>query len=125
MTASPPPGRTPFAHVAVVTMPAGDLGAPGAAITVALCGHWEHEPPCPLAPHHTAAERAGDEVRLRTLFVVEPAREAEVRRRIGAALGAGSLVGPHGREARWDLRSSRAASVRPDETDHARRLADS
>jgi hypothetical protein len=40
--------RQPFAHDAVLAMPAGgDLGAPGAAITVALCGHWEHAPPCP------------------------------------------------------------------------------
>ena len=38
-------------------MPApADDGAPGAAVTVALCGHWEHPPPCPLAPHHTRAE---------------------------------------------------------------------
>jgi G6PDH family F420-dependent oxidoreductase len=31
----------------------GDRQAPGAAVTVALCGHWEHEPPCRV-PHHTA-----------------------------------------------------------------------
>jgi hypothetical protein len=68
--------RQPFAHEAVLTIDAdGDVGAPGAAITVALCGHWDHEPPCPLAPHHTAAERVGDDVHMRTLFAVEPARE--------------------------------------------------
>ena len=31
--------------------PDADVQAPGAAVTVALCGHWEHEPPGPLAPH--------------------------------------------------------------------------
>ena len=102
----------------------GDLGAPGAAITVALCGHWEHEPPCPLAPHHTAAHRADGEVRLRTLFAVEPAREDEVRERIASALAAGALKGADGREARWRLLASAPAAVRPEEADHVRRLAD-
>ena len=61
--------RVPFAHEAVVRMAAdGDIRAPGAAITVALCGHWEHEPPCPLAEHLTTAERVGDELRLRIAF---------------------------------------------------------
>ena len=102
----------------------GDVGAPGAAITVALCGHWEHEPPCPLAPHHTAAEPEGEELRLRTLFAVEPEREQEVRERIREALAAGRVVGPDGRESRWELRSSAPAAVRDDEAGHARRLAE-
>lgn len=116
--------REPFAHEAVLTIDAdGDVGALGAAITVALCGHWEHEPPCPLAPHHTAAERVNDDVHLRTLFVVEPAREDEVRARIWSALGEGRLVGPDGRTTRWQLRGGGPAPVRPEEADHARRLA--
>jgi len=42
--------RQAFAHEAIlVVQPQADLRAPGAAITVALCGHWEHQPPCPLA----------------------------------------------------------------------------
>jgi hypothetical protein len=116
--------RQPFAHDTVLSMEAdGDLRAPGAAITVALCGHWEHEPPCPLAPHHTSAERFDDEVHLRTLFVVEPACEDEVRARIRATLAAGRLVGPDGEESRWRLRSDGPAAVRADEADHARRLS--
>ena len=116
--------RESFAHDAVLAMDAdGDVRAPGAAITFALCGHWEHEPPCPLAPHHTAAERVGEEVRLRTLFAVEPAREAEVRDLIRDALAAGSLVGGDGLKSRWRLRSSAPAVVRPDQTEHAARLA--
>lgn len=114
-----------FAHDAVLTtVTDGDPRAPGAAITVALCGHWEHDPPCPLAPHHTAAVVEGEEVRLRTLFVVEPAREEEVRAKIDAALATGRLVGPDGRESSWRLRSSGASDVRVDEAEHARRLAD-
>lgn len=36
--------RQAFAHdTALQLAPGGDDGAPGAAITVGLCGHWEHE----------------------------------------------------------------------------------
>lgn len=116
--------RVPFAHEAVLGMEAGgDVRAPGAAITVGLCGHWEHAPPCPLAPHHTQAQRVDEEVHLRTLFAVEPEREADVRDRISAALALGRLVDAEGRESRWVLHSSTPAAVRQDEADHARRLA--
>ena len=118
--------RQAFAHEAtVVTAPNGDDGAPGAAITVALCGHWEHEPPCPLAPHHTRAERAGDELRLRTLFVVEPELEDEVRQRIAAALAEGRLVGPGDVVRTWRLLSSKAADIVAAEHDDAERLLQS
>jgi hypothetical protein len=102
--------------------PGTDLGAAGAAVTVALCGHWEHEPPCPLAPHHSDARRAGDEVRLRILFAAEPEMEGEIRRRIDAALAAGQLPGTDGVRARWQLRVSRPGQVAAAEADHAERL---
>src|SRR5215207_9908722 len=42
--------RQSFAHEAVLALgDEADERAPGAAVTVALCGHWEHEPPCSLA----------------------------------------------------------------------------
>ncbi|QFG21493.1 hypothetical protein [Actinomadura sp. WMMB 499] len=115
--------RRAFAHEAVVAMDTGeDVRAPGAAITVALCGHWEHRPPCPLAPHHTDARRAGDRVRPRVLFASEPAAEADVRSRIERALTEGRLTGLGGVTARWRLLSARPAAVRPDEAEHAGRL---
>ena len=115
--------RQAFAHEAtVVTAANGDDGAPGATITVAPCGHWEHEPPCPLAPHHTRAIRAGDELRLRTLFVVEPELEDKVRHRIEAALVEGRLVGPGDVVTTWRLLTSNAADVAAAEQDHAERL---
>ena len=118
--------RHAFAHHAELVMPApADEGAPGAAITVALCGHWEHEPPCPLAPHHTAVDRDGDTVRIRTLFATEPDRAEEVHRRIDQALRAGELSAPDepGRaRARWQLRHSAPAEVSEAEQDHAERL---
>jgi hypothetical protein len=115
--------REPFAHEAVLTIDeGGDVGAPGAAITVALCGHWDHEPPCPLAPHNTSAQRIDDRVHLRTLFAVEPAREDEVRQRIRSALGEGRLVGPDRRTTHWQLHSGGPAHIRPEEVEQARRL---
>lgn len=118
--------RQVFAHDAVVVMPPGnDIGAPGAAITVALCGHWDHEPPCPLAPHHTGAERDGDVVRLRVLFAAEAGDEPEVRRRIDHALTKSQLVTPDGTVACWRLVSVERGTVRPDETEHGQRLTGS
>jgi hypothetical protein len=103
--------RQPFAHDAVITLaPDADIAAPGGAVTAELCGHWEHPPPCPLAPHHTAAQRRGAQVHLRILFATEPEREAEVRARIGRALAA------------WEVRSSAAGVVRQEEQAHAGRL---
>ena len=115
--------RDVFAHDAVLAMASEeDLRAPGGAVTVALCGSWEHEPPCPLAPHHTAAEREGDFVRLRILFAAEPADEPDARRRIAEALAAGHLVTPGGDAARWRVISEGPSQVRPDEAEHGRRL---
>ncbi|TPQ18312.1 hypothetical protein [Streptomyces sporangiiformans] len=115
--------RQAFAHDAVLLMESdGDVRAPGAAITVALCGHWDHEPPCPLAPHHTSAERSGDEVRLRVLFAAEPAAETEVRCRIEAALSRAALDGPDGITTRWQFRGAQPSPVRQDEAQHAERL---
>lgn len=115
--------RQAFAHTAELSMPAGDdQAAVGAAITVALCGHWEHEPPCPLAPHHSHADRDGETVRVRTLFAAEPGQEGEVRRLIEQALRGGELSRPDGATARWELRRSQAAEVSSDELAHAERL---
>jgi hypothetical protein len=99
--------RQAFAHEARLAMhPDADLRAPGAAVTVALCGSWDHEPPCPLAAHHTQADRAGDQVRLRMLFAAEPTAELTVRQRIDDALACGQLQGPGAVITRWRLLTS-------------------
>lgn len=117
------PMRHAFAHDAVLAMqPDADLRAPGAAITAALCGHWDHEPPCPLAAHHTRAERVGDQVHLRTLFATEPDAEHIVRQRIDHALSGGQLQGPDAVITRWQLRTSRRSEVTAEEASHAQRL---
>jgi len=115
--------RQAFAHEATLAMdPDADLRAPGGAITVALCGHREHEPPCPLAAHYTDAARVGDEVRVRVLFATEPESEATVRERIDAALMAGELCGPDGAITRWRWRAGGADDVAVAESDRAQRL---
>ncbi|WP_018500696.1 hypothetical protein [Parafrankia discariae] len=115
--------RQAFAHDAVIDMsPDADVAAPGAAVTVALCGHWEHQPPCPLATHHTHATRTGPRgVRLRILFATEPEQEHTVRRRIEAALATGRLLGPDG-PTRWQLRASQRGDLAAAESAHAERL---
>ena len=56
-------------------------GAVGAAVTTALCGHWEHEGPCRW-PHNNDLQG----IYFRTLFVCEPTDEPDVRARIVSAL---------------------------------------
>jgi hypothetical protein len=117
------PGRVPFAHDAVLVMGgSADDRAPGGAITLALCGSWSHEPPCPLAAHFTGVERAGEEVRLRILFAAQPEDEGRVRTLIHEALAAGGGRNDHGETVAWDLRSDAASAVLAEEADHAERL---
>ena len=115
--------REAYAHDAVLDLdPGGDVGAPGAAITVALCGSWSHEPPCPLAPHHTRVHRSGSEVTLRLLFAAEPEEEPKVRALVEEALARGWGDGPDGTRTGWTLIWARASPVLPEEEDHGRRL---
>lgn len=115
--------RNAYAHDAVVAMrPGGDPHAPGAAITIALCGYWDHKSPCPLAPHHVANSPAGATLKLRVLFATEPANEQRVRSLISEALAAGRVADPEGRVTSWEPRSAAPGPVRPDEEDHAARL---
>lgn len=121
--ASPPMVRHAYAHDAVVVMePGGSPNAPGGAIAKALCGSWDHPPPCPLAPHHVANHVLGDEVVLRVLFATESADEPRVRHLIGEALDAGELTGPDGLVTTWRLKSTAASDIRSSEKGHAEDL---
>jgi hypothetical protein len=115
--------RQAYAHDAVVTMqPGGSPNALGGAITVALCGHWDHQPPCPLAPHYVSTLPDGETLAVRILFATEPANERRVRALIGEALATGQMTGPDVGVAMWQLRSATPADVRPEEADHAAEL---
>ena len=115
-----------FVHEAELDMTTdADIRAPGAAITVALCGGWDHEPPCPLAPHHTSARRTGGEVQVTVLFAADSELEALVRSRIEQALAAGCLTGPDHVTTRWHLRRTRSRAPHRVEVDHLARLTQS
>jgi hypothetical protein len=115
--------RQAFAHDAVLTMDVdADLQAPGGAVTAALCGHRDHQPPCPVAPHHSRADRVGGLVHVRVLFVADQGVETAIRERIHSALFGGHLHGPDGVDTEWQLRSSRRSELQTDEIDHADRL---
>lgn len=119
-------GKAAFVHQATVLMKAdGDLRALGAAVTLGLCGSWDHPPPCTLAPHHTRPERNGDTVTLRIIFATDPANETLVRERIDTALRECSLNGPDGRTSRWEFLDAGPGELDPSEARHARRLIDS
>jgi hypothetical protein len=112
--------RQTYAHDAVVRLhPGGSPNAPGGAITVALCGHWDHEPPCRLAPHYVAVRVDGETVTLRILFAAEPHDEQRVRSLINEALATGALTGPDGELTTWQLKTAAASDVRPEEENHA------
>ncbi|MCU1518037.1 MAG: hypothetical protein JWQ75_2758 [Pseudarthrobacter sp.] len=118
--------RGQYVHQASLRMAAdADPAAPGGAVTLELCGSWDHKPPCPLAPHHTSAKRNGAAVELRIVFAAEPALEGEVRRRIGKALAAGSVTGPDGVATRWSLQDTGPAELTDAEREHAKRIATS
>lgn len=118
--------RSPFVHLAVVDLPgAGDPAALGGAISVALCGTWDHAGPCPLAPHHTSVRQDGDRATLRVLFATEPEHEQQVRVLIGSALAAGTATGPDGTTTSWQLVEQSANDILPTEVMHAFRLVSS
>lgn len=78
----------------------GDPAALGGAVTVALCGHWEHDGPCRW-PHHTATTVDGDEVVVTVSFDAPAEEVAGVTRRVREALAAGTLTGPDGVTTSW------------------------
>ena len=86
----------------------GDPAALGGAVTVALCGHWEHEPPCRW-PHHTDSRpdpHADGAWVVTVRFDASSVEEDEVRDRIRAALATGRLRGPDGTTTTWLLGDS-------------------
>jgi len=118
--------RTAFVHDALLDPePALDHRAPGGAVTLALCGSLEHEPPCPLAPHHTTVEVEGSRLRVRVLFAADATDEPLVRELVEQALTAGVWTYPDGVVSTWSLLSCGPDEVRITEREHADRLVQS
>ncbi len=103
----------------------GDPAAVGAAVTVALCGHREHEPPCPLAPHNTSARPEDGALAVRVLFACEPADEPRARELIESALHRGRAESRTGEPIIWQWPSSGPAVVDPSKRELLLRLAQS
>jgi hypothetical protein len=81
----------------------GDPRAIGGAVTVALCGHWEHDGPCRW-PHHTATIPIGSGRRaVTTRFACSESEEAEVRGQIAAAVASRALTSPDGVQTTWTV----------------------
>jgi hypothetical protein len=93
------------AHEAVLELETEDAAAaPGAAVTVELCGHWQHEGTCRW-PHRTRVTSLVDRVLgVRVLFAAPTSELDEVRSRIVAGLNRGELTGPDGAAHRWRVR---------------------
>lgn len=101
--------RETFAYQAQLVLDDGvDPAEPGAAVTTALCGHWQHEGPCRW-PHNNQLD--GDS--FRTVFVADADEEQAVRSKIDDALRAAPG---------WSVGSSGPRGPAPDERELGRRL---
>jgi hypothetical protein len=87
--------------------PACDPRAPGGAVTVELCGHWDHEGPCRW-PHNSALDETGT---FRTVFVADRSEAPTIAQRIEHALRSATD---------WEVTHVTERSV----NDHERELAD-
>jgi hypothetical protein len=110
---NPPSPPIPYVHMAEVSLDAAvDPSAVGAAVTVELCGRWQHRGVCQW-PHNNQV-RGQEPTQVRVLFVADKTDELEVRRRIEKALR--SAPG-------WSVLSSGPRPVRPSERALAARLS--
>jgi hypothetical protein len=76
---------TPYVHMAELTLAADvDPAAVGAAVTVELCGQWQHAAACRW-PHNNEV-RGTEPTRFRVLFLADETEELEVRHRIEKGL---------------------------------------
>jgi hypothetical protein len=93
-----------FAHEQVCRVRdlVGEPAALGGAVTMALCGHWEHEGDCRW-PHHTSAGPDGAEHVVTVRFDSSEQDVARVRRHIRDGLAVGHLTGPDGTTSTWAL----------------------
>lgn len=108
------PHRRSFVHEAVLRLGEDtDPGAPGAAVTTELCGHWEHEGGCRW-PHNNEIRPEGELAAFRTIFVAPPSEESTVRERVESALRSAT---------EWSVNASGPRALRLDEQSLAARLA--
>jgi hypothetical protein len=104
-----------FVHCAEVLLePEADRAAPGGAVTLRLCGSWDHPGPCRW-PHHTSAEWDGHRGTIRVVFTAPMEEAAEVRSLIELALADGECVGPSGQRSLWQATVHGAGTLKEEE----------
>jgi hypothetical protein len=118
--------REAYAHEARLELdPDGDERAPGAAVTVALCGHWDHQPPCRVPHRNDVVARNGDRLTVRVLFACPPGDASGVRAAVEGALDAGELPVPGpdaGPPTHWRVLDQAPAALTEGELPVAARL---
>jgi hypothetical protein len=108
------PKREAFVHEAELRLDDGTEPArPGAAVTTALCGHWEYDGRCRW-PHNKDMRVDADLATFRTLLIAPAADEPDVRERIDRVL----RTAPG-----WTVLRIGSRAVGPDERSLAERLA--
>jgi hypothetical protein len=114
-----------FVQCADVVLEAGaDPAAPGGAVTVALCGSWDHAGACRW-PHQTSAVWDDRRGQVRVVFVAEEEEESRVRALIDEALAGGECVGPDGKLSRWEATGHGAGVLSESEVAWGRKLGES
>jgi hypothetical protein len=89
-------------HATVRLAPGGDERAIGGAVTVALCGHWDHPGPCRW-PHRTSLAPAGERVAVTVAYTCSDAEKTLVESMIDGAIRSGMLEGPEGAVTHWTV----------------------
>lgn len=106
-TSQPDMKRSYVQCAELILEPGADQAAPGGAVTLALCGSWNHPGPCRW-PHQTSAEWDAQAGTVRVVFVADEDDEKQVRTLIDQALAGGECTGPDGRLSRWRTTAQRA-----------------
>jgi hypothetical protein len=115
--------RDCFVHEASLTVTSDfDDRGPGGAVTVALCGSLDHDPPCPSAPHQTSTTVSGARAAVRVVFACLPADEHLVRERIESAMALGEFR-HDGDVTTWTLVATNPAPLDAEELVLGERLA--
>lgn len=98
-----------------------DEAAIGGAVTQALCGRWDHRPPCYFPHSTTITDRRDAEAVARVLYVALGPGVDEVRRMIDVRMADGRITGPDGRISTWSHLHSTPGRPNRDEVEIARK----